>query len=654
MIIKNILITLASLLLLLLLSELLAAKAAAAATAKPNVVLIFIDDMGYGDIGPFGSTKNRTPNLDRMAKEGMKLTSFYAAPVCSVSRAQVMTGCYGQRVSLPGVLFPGAPTGISSKEHTVAGLMKAQSYATMCIGKWHLGDQPVFLPTRHGFDHYFGLPYSNDMLKKSKVNGVPVVPLVREEKVIELLDDASEDQLTLRYTDEAVKFITDNKARPFFLYLPHTAVHTPIHPGDKFKGRSSNGRYGDWVEEVDWSVGRVLDTLREFGLAENTLVMFSSDNGPWLIRDAGGGSAGPLRGGKGTTWEGGVREPTLAWWPGKIAPGSVCDAIAGNIDFLPTFVRLADGMVPSDNKIDGKDIAPLLLGQTKESPHEARYYYSGYKLQGVRAGPWKIAIAAQYEGYANGAPPVNASLEYPRLYNLDTDIGEQTDVAEKNPDVITRLKTFALKMAAELGDGKPGPEVRKPGRVESPVTLYPTEDGVKKNAPKKSAKATVSASTPGASLENLKIGDTLSGSDAPQIAGKPLTITCEIETQARDGVIVAHGGANIGYTPYIKEGHAIFAVHQPKKDIVRLTSPDVIGAKASIEVRIAADGTMTLALDSKQVASDRIDGPLGKQPAENFCVGHDDKVTVDDYDGKAQFKGAIRDLKISVASSVAH
>ena len=624
-----------------------------AAEAKPNIVLIFIDDMGYGDIGPFGSVKNRTPNLDRMAKEGMKLTSFYAAPVCSVSRAQVITGCYGQRVSLPGVLFPGSPTGISSKEHTVAELMKAQGYATMCIGKWHLGDQPVFLPTRHGFDHYFGIPYSNDMLKPQKVNGVRVVPLVRDEKVQELLSEDDEDGITARYTDEAVKFITANNARPFFLYLPHNAVHTPIHPGAKFRGKSANGRFGDWVEEVDWSAGRVLDTLRELKLSENTLVMFSSDNGPWLVKGNDGGTAGPLRGGKGSTWEGGVREPTIAWWPGKVAPGSVCDAIAGNIDFLPTFVKLAGGAVPADNKIDGKDIAPLLLGQTKESPHEARYYYSGYKLQAVRAGPWKLAIAPQPEGAAKGGAAVPASLEKPRLYNLDKEIGEQTDVAAENPGVVERLKALAVKMAAELGDGKPGPEVREPGRVENPVTLYPVEDGGKKAAPKKNATGAASESTRGASLENLKIGDTFSGGAAPQVAGRPLTISCQVETKSPDGVIVAHGGANIGYALYLKRGHAVFAVHQPRKDIVRLTSPDAVSGKTGIEARVAADGAMTLALDGKTVASGKSDGPFGRQPVESFCVGHDDKATVDEYDGKAQFNGTIRNLKISVTSPAA-
>jgi len=470
-----------------------------AAEAKPNVVLIFIDDLGYGDIGPFGSKLNRTPNLDRMASEGMKLTSFYAAPACSVSRAQVITGCYGQRVSVPWVFFPGDAVGISAKEHTVAELMKAQGYATMCIGKWHLGDQPKFLPTRHGFDHYFGIPYSNDMLKTDKVSGKNVVPLMRDEKVQELLvednpdhtreslDEADQNGITARYTDEAVKFITENKSRSFFLYLPHNAVHRPIHPGAKFRGKSANGRFGDWVEEVDWSTGRILDTLRELKLDKNTLVIFTSDNGPWLIQGKDGGSAGPLHGGKGSTWEGGVREPTLAWWPGKIAAGSTCDAVAGNIDFLPTFVKLAGGSIPTDNKIDGKDITPLLLGQSKESPHEAWFYYHTHKLEAVRVGPWKLTIAPQPQrtGYNKNEPRIPASLNQPRLYNLDTDIGERHDVAEKNPEIVARLKAVVLKMAAELGDGKPGPEVRSPDRVENPVTLYPIVQSPKKAGAKK-------------------------------------------------------------------------------------------------------------------------------------------------------------------------
>ncbi len=275
----------------------------------PNFVVILIDDMGYGDIGPYGSKLNRTPVLDRMAAEGMKLTSFYAAPVCTPSRAQMMTGCYAKRVSLPNVLGPVSRIGIGSSERTVADLLRQQGYATMCIGKWHLGDQPEFLPTRHGFDHYLGLPYSNDMGGSGKPGDRrPPVPLVREQQVVEA--PVQQDKLVERYTAEAVKFITANKDRPFFLYLPHTAVHVPIHPGKAFQGKSANGRYGDWVEEVDWSTGRVLDTLRSLKLDGRTLVLFTSDNGPWRSQGKDGGVAGPLRGGKASTWEGGVREPT--------------------------------------------------------------------------------------------------------------------------------------------------------------------------------------------------------------------------------------------------------------------------------------------------------------------------------------------------------
>jgi arylsulfatase A-like enzyme len=304
-----------------------------------------------------------------------------------------------------------------------------------------------------------------------------------------LLNGDAQDRIVERYTDEAVKFIHENQGRQFFLYLPHTAVHVPVHPGKKFQGKSSNGRFGDWVEEVDWSVGRVLDTLRELKLAENTLVMFSSDNGPWLIKGADAGEAGPLRGGKGSTWEGGVREPTIAWWPGRVAPGSVCDAIAGNIDFLPTFVKVAGGAVPTDRKIDGRDISPLLFGQTKQSPHEARYYYRGYKLEAVRSGPWKLAIAPQAEGMGKTGQAIGASLEKPRLYNLDVEIGERTDVAAEHPDVVNRLQVLAAQMAADIGDGKPGSGVRPAGEVEHPVLLFPSDEPGKARKTKRVKKA---------------------------------------------------------------------------------------------------------------------------------------------------------------------
>ncbi|MFZ1936158.1 MAG: sulfatase [Thermoguttaceae bacterium] len=443
----------------------------AAESPKPNFIVILIDDMGYGDIGPFGSKLNRTPHLDRMAREGMKLTSFYAAPVCTPSRAQMMTGCYAKRVSLPNVLGPVCPIGLSAKEHTIADLLKRQGYATMAVGKWHLGDQADFLPTHHGFDHYLGLPYSNDMGGQGKgPRGrlQPLLPLLRDEVVIEA--PANQDTLTSRYTEEAVKFISANKDRPFFLYLPHTAVHVPLHPGADFKGRSANGAFGDWVEEVDWSVGRVLDTLGKLKIAERTFVWFTSDNGPWLTQGRNGGTAGPLRGGKGTTWEGGMREPTIAWWPGRIAAGTVCDAAISEIDVLPTLVKLAGGEVPADRKIDGKDVWPLLAGRTSVSPHEALYYFNGNQLQAVRAGRWKLAITPQGTGLPKGAAqPVKHTG--PRLYNLDNDIGELKDVAAQHPDVVERLEKLMEHIGADLGAAGTGPSVRPPDRVERPRPL---------------------------------------------------------------------------------------------------------------------------------------------------------------------------------------
>ena len=452
-----------------------------AAAAKPNVVIIFIDDMGYGDIGPFGATKQKTPQLDRMAAEGMKLTSFYAAPVCSVSRAQLLTGCYGARIDVPAVYGPGNANGLNPAESTIAEHLKTQGYATMCIGKWHVGDQPEFLPTKQGFDGYFGIPYSNDMQRKSTETGEKVTPLLRDDKVAELLTDEQQSRIVERYTDEAVRFITANKDKPFFLYLPHTAIHTPIYPGEKFRGKSSNGRVGDWIEEVDWSTGRVLDTLRELKLAENTLVVFTSDNGPWLIKEADSGSAGPLRGGKGSTWEGGVRVPTIAWWPGKIAPKTSVDAVAGTIDLLPTAVAIAGGTLPTQRVIDGRDLSPLLLGKTTDSPRGVHYYFSGFNLQAVRKGPWKLALASQNETMGRPARS-DATTNTPRLYNLDQEIGEKTNLAGSNPEIVKELSALGETMRAEIGGQNP--TARRPaGRVKNPVVLYPSEN------PKRPAKA---------------------------------------------------------------------------------------------------------------------------------------------------------------------
>ncbi|MDP1590583.1 MAG: sulfatase-like hydrolase/transferase [Prosthecobacter sp.] len=626
--------------LLLILSSFLVLNASF--SAPPNVVIIFIDDLGYADIGPFGATKQKTPNLDKMAQEGMKLTSFYAAPVCSVSRAQLMTGCYGSRISVPGVYFPGHANGLNPAETTIAEHLKQQGYATSCVGKWHLGDQPEFLPTKQGFDHYFGIPYSNDMQKTAKETGAKVVPLLRDDQVAELLTDEAQSRIVERYTEEAVSFIRASKDQPFFLYFPHSAVHTPIWPGEKFRGKSQNGRFGDWVEEVDWSVGRVLETLRELKLDENTLVIFTSDNGPWLIKGADGGSALPLRGGKGSTWEGGVRVPTIARWPGKIAPGSVCDTVAGTIDLLPTCVSLAGGKVPATPVIDGRDISPLLLGKTQDSQREAHYYFAGYNLQAVRQGPWKLAIATQPETMGKGA--ATDASKNPRLYNLDTEIGEQTNLADQHPDIVAKLTALADKMNAELGGKEP--TARRPaGEVAHPQTLYPTSDaprGKKKDTPKKAAGKPVS-------LEALSPGDVLKAAVAPQVAQTGFTLACTVETTQPDAILIAHGGLSAGYALHLRGGHLVFMVRTGGADAFdEIQSPSTITGPTRILATLAQDRTMTLTVNDQIVATGKARNLINRQPQEDFCVGHDNVKPVAAYTAKGKFEGSITGLKIIV------
>jgi arylsulfatase A-like enzyme len=467
---------------LLVIAVFMAAGRATAAD-HPNFVVILIDDLGYGDIGPFGATVQKTPHLDRMAAEGRKLTSFYAAPVCSVSRAQLLTGSYGPRCGVPWVYFPADKEGLSPEEVTIAERLRDIGYATACVGKWHLGDQPVFLPTRQGFDRYLGIPYSNDMQRVSAETGKRVVPLVRDETVEALLTDEEQRGIVERYTSEAVRFIEDSKDKPFFLYMPHTAIHIPLFPSLKSMGTSDNGLYGDWIEEVDRSVGQLLDALQKHGLDEKTLVIFTSDNGPWIgwVKDFA--SAGPLRGSKGSTWEGGVRVPTIVRWPGHVPSGTTCDAVCGTIDLLPTFVSLAGGTVPPEPVIDGRDILGLLLATTDESPREAHYYFSRNRLDAVRQGRWKLAVAPQVERMGREAVPVAVSPDAPRLYDLEDDIGETTNVAVDHPDVVAKLGDLAAQKAAELID--PASPARRPeGRVENPATLYPVKEQPKKSPAK--------------------------------------------------------------------------------------------------------------------------------------------------------------------------
>jgi arylsulfatase A-like enzyme len=629
-------LALATLWICLLLGSGLVTRAASPSPATPNFVIIFIDDLGYGDIGPFGATKQKTPNLDRMAKEGMKLTSFYAAPVCSVSRAQLLTGCYGARVSVPGVYGPGGRNGLNPAEFTIAERLKERGYATACIGKWHVGDQPEFLPTRQGFDRYFGIPYSNDMQRKAGGGGT-VVPLLRDDKVLELLTDEQQSRIVERYTDEALSFIREKKGTPFLLYLPHTAVHTPIHPGARFAGKSANGRFGDWVEEVDWSVGRVLETLRELHLDQSTLVIFTSDNGPWAIKGPDGGSSGPLRGSKGSTWEGGVRVPTIAWWPGRIAPGSVCDAVAGTIDLLPTAVALTGAALPAQPVIDGRDISPLLLGTSKTSPREAHYYFSGYNLQAVRQGPWKLAIAPQPEGMGKTGPREGADGK-PRLYNLDAEIGELTSVAEQHSDIVAKLQALATRMDAEIGGSQP--KARRPaGEVAQPKTLYPTDEAASRN------KANAAAAKP-ADLEKLQPGDVVEEASAPQVGNRPFTIRCAVNTGQKDAIILAHGGLSVGYALYLRDGRVVFAVRTGRSDVTELTAAQSANGPLKLEAALKKDGRMTLNVNEAPPVSAEAGGLLAHQPAENFCLGLDDAQPVSPNSPRQKFAGTIKDLTI--------
>jgi len=570
----------------------------------PNVVLIFMDDMGYGDVGAYGAEGFSTPNLDRLAAEGMLFTDFYASQaVCSASRASLLTGCYAERISIRGALSPSAGVGLNPEETTIAEMLKERGYSTAIFGKWHLGHHREFLPLQHGFDEYLGLPYSNDMWPV-EYDGTPAtnpnklahppLPLIEGNETLELIEDqAGQDQLTALYTQRSVDFIDRHADRPFFLYLAHTMVHVPLGVSEEFRGRTEQGMFGDVMEEVDWSVGQVLEAIERHGLTEDTLVIFTSDNGPWLNFGNHAGSAGPLREGKGTAFDGGPRVPAIWRWPGRIEAGSVSSELASTLDILPTLAAITGAILPEET-IDGVDIHPLLAGEESGSPRDTFLFYYGGELRGVREGKWKRVYEHRTRSYAgvepgmDGLPGPYAFPTVPAaLYDLEFDIGETTDVSGEHPDIVARLDALAEEARASLGDrltGRQGSEVRPPGRR--------------------------GFGRPEA-IEHLAVGAqvTLSPPPSPQYPGAGVAGLCDGRLGTRDhrdGRWKGWSGENL---------EAVIDLGDPKQ--IASVAVDCLRAQASwiflprwVEVAISLDGV-------EWVPAGRVEVPLANNPVED-------------------------------------
>ncbi|RFS21371.1 arylsulfatase [Chitinophaga silvatica] len=455
----------------------------------PNVVIIFMDDMGYGDLECYAGSPWHTPNLNQLAADGMRFTYFYAVQaVCSASRAGLLTGCYPNRVGISGALWPTAPIALDTTEQTIASLLKAKGYKTGMVGKWHLGSKAPWLPLQHGFDEYLGLPYSNDMwpvhydgkpysdTSTNPRKNYPILPLIEGNNMVKQLKTL-EDQATLTtlYTERACKFIRENKSKPFFLYMAHSMPHVPLAVSDKHKGKSKDGLFGDVITEIDWSVGEVLKTLAQNGLDKNTLVVFTSDNGPWLSYGNHAGNTGGLKEGKGTSWEGGIRVPCLMKWSGKVPAGTVCNKMAATIDLLPTIARLCGASRPA-KKIDGVDIQSLLFNEKDANPRdELAVYYQKNSLEAIRKGPWKLVLPHRartyklnlpgYDGFPGAQPEIDLPLA---LYDIRRDPGETLDVQNHFPEIVKELLAIADKYRKTLGDdltGEVGTERRAAGKV---------------------------------------------------------------------------------------------------------------------------------------------------------------------------------------------
>ena len=446
----------------------------------PNIVLIYLDDMGYGDLTITGATDYSTPNLDKIANNGIFFSHYYSPQaVCSASRAGLLTGCYPNRIGITGALSHRSNTGISDGEETIAQVLKKKGYATAIFGKWHLGYQEQFLPTNHGFDEFYGIPYSHDMWPLHPTGTYPNLPLYENETIVN--PDVRPDDVahfTADFAEKTIDFIKRNQDKPFFVYWPNPLPHVPLYASERFKGKSEQGLYGDVMMEIDWAIGQIIKTLEETGLDENTLVIFTSDNGPWLNYGNHAGTTGGLREGKGTTYEGGQRVPCLMMWKGAIPEGVVCNNLVSGIDILPTLAAIADAPLPK-NKIDGVNILPLLKGDFEANPRQTfYYYYRQNSLEAVRHGSWKLVFphpGRTYEGFQpgnDGMPgQVNNNFAFKGgLYDLRRDPGERYDVSESNPEIVKALEKIAKEARQDLGDeltDNPGRNRREPGRISN-------------------------------------------------------------------------------------------------------------------------------------------------------------------------------------------
>ncbi|RYX85449.1 arylsulfatase [bacterium] len=599
----------------------LALQPAQAQQQKPNVVIIFTDDQGYADVGSFGAQGFTTPNLDQLAHEGRRFTNFHVPqPICTASRVGLITGCYPTRIGFKGALGPNSNIGIGEGELTLPQLFKTKGYATGMVGKWHMGDAPQFLPTNRGFDEYLGLPYSHDMWPRHPEfpKSYPPLPLIEGTKVINSdMQPSDLEGLTTLYTERAVSFIDKNKNKPFFLYVAHNMPHVPLYVSNKFKGKSKLGIYGDVIEEIDWSVGEINKALERNHLDKNTLVIFASDNGPWLSYGDHAGHATPLREGKHTNWEGGTRVPCIMRWPGKIPANTVSNDMVMTIDLLPTIAHQLDAALPQ-HPIDGLDVWPLLTGQTgAHNPHEAYYFYYGNnELQAVSTGDgkWKLQLPHGYNtlnGWPGGKDGIPAkyeaaSVKAAELYDLENDISETKDVAAAHPDIVARLQADAEKAREELGDGL---TKRVGNGTRPPAQLAPA--------------------TP-----------------APNIVNHPITISCDVTTEATNGVILAQGGRRNGYALHLKDGNPIFSVRQNGR-LYTVVAPEATHGRFSLKATLEKDGTMTLSVNGAPAITGKANGLFAEQPSDGFTVGQDTITAVGDYDVPNALEGKVENVKIT-------